>query len=144
MHKIISKVFLIVLLYGFFSCTRESDNGAIDGFWQLQEIRVTEENEKVTHIYPKDIYWAFQLELAQINYIGRVYRSTFSLEKDFLCFNLLYYSTFGSDAPLAKDKLEELQMIGVTTASPKYKVLSLNAKVLILQNRNRELYFRKY
>lgn len=141
-----SLVFLFssFLLFLSVACTRETDNGRIDGFWQLIEVRQTERQGQSKQFNPKSVYFSFQLELMQIRNGSDTYSATFSFRQDSLFCDTLHYSTFGNDRPLEVDEISSLAHLGINTLTPSYRIATLNSHTLILQAANTSLTFRRY
>ncbi|MDE7180404.1 MAG: lipocalin-like domain-containing protein [Muribaculaceae bacterium] len=64
MKKYIAILLLSLLFIAAPACRRASDNGKIDGFWKITEIRYTTDNSVVN---PPNRYIGIQLELLQLN-----------------------------------------------------------------------------
>lgn len=138
------------LIYSFItcitimSCTLEtSDNGKLDGFWQLQQLDSLPSNVS-TNMKEQDIYWSVQrhlLEVKRIYYYGIFFR--FDNVND----SLIIYDPYmdmrdSSDIKLTNDSL--FATIGLYSLSDSFAIKTLTSDKMILESKNRRLYFRKY
>lgn len=142
LHRIFIAIFATAT---FWSCDRVTDNGPIDGFWQLTQI-VTNDNEKTTIYNAKEdnTRLAFQLELSQLSLATGVFSSTFSIKNNQLILSKLYRSAFATDSLLTDSDLANLAFYGIISESPVFDIVTLNKASLILRLNNKELHFRRY
>lgn len=137
-------IYSIIVCMAAMSCTFEtSDNGKLDGFWQLQQLDSLPGNIP-TDMHDQDIYWSIQrhlLEVKRINYYGIFFR--FDNAND----SLVIYDPYmdmrdSSDIKLTNDSL--FAPIGLRGLTDSFAIVSLTNDKLILESKYRRLYFRKY
>lgn len=129
----------------FWSCDRLSDNGPIDGYWQLtQVVNLADEQTTTYNTKADNSSLTVHLELAQFHLPVGTFTSTFDLKDNQLILTKLYRSTFEQDTLLTDADLKELEFYGITSDTPVFEITTLNNSALILKINQKELYFRRY
>lgn len=123
-----------------------SDNGNLDGFWQMTDVDTlaTGGHENVKE---KALTWSFQgriMEVRQATHKGTpIYIFKFSHEGDVLKTFNPYLNDRDKEDPLVED-VKDIEPFGFTALSQQFKVLKLTSSRLILQSTTLRLTFRKY
>lgn len=123
-----------------------SDNGNLDGFWQMTDVDTlaTGGHENVKE---KALTWSFQgriMEVRQATHKGTpIYIFKFSHEGDILKTYNPYLNDRDKEDPIVED-VKDINPFGFTTLSQQFKVLKLTGSRLILQSPTLRLTFRKY
>lgn len=136
---------LLLSLFLSTSCTLEtSDNGDLDGFWQLSLID-TLSSQKSVDMRDSGYFWAVQhnlLILRETNHRNE-YICNFKHMGDSLIINNPYYYWRDSSDIKLKDP-ERIRKFGVNNLEEKFKVVNLNSSKMVLESQLLRLYFRKY
>lgn len=129
--SIIFAILTIVALAtaGILSCRRVSDNGKIDGYWQIHEIYYLADG---TTEYPTDKFMAVQLELVQFGNPNTIWDMTgvlsYDKSEDFF---IVDFRNNPSESQLYKFGLSDKeQVIHIDKADRKHLVLSTPIAVL--------------
>ncbi|WP_027451006.1 lipocalin-like domain-containing protein [Xylanibacter brevis] len=123
-----------------------SDNGNLDGFWQMTDVDTlaTGGHENVKE---QALTWSFQgciLEVRQATHKGTpIYIFKFSHEGDVLKTFNPYLNNRDMEDPLVED-VKDIEPFGFSALSQQFKVLKLTGSRLILQSPTLRLTFRKY
>lgn len=123
-----------------------SDNGNLDGFWQMTDVDTlaTGGHENVKE---KALTWSFQgriMEVRQATHKGTpIYIFKFSHEGDILKTYNPYLNDRDKEDPIVED-VKDINPFGFTALSQQFKVLQLSATWLVLQSNTLRLTFRKY
>lgn len=123
-----------------------SDNGNLDGFWQMTDVDTlaTGEHENVKE---KALTWSFQgriMEVRQATHKGTpIYIFKFSHEGDILKTYNPYLNDRDKEDPIVED-VKDIEPFGFTALSQQFNVLKLTSSRLILQSPTLRLTFRKY
>lgn len=121
-----------------------SDNGDLDGLWQLTFKENLRTNQTVD-MRDKMVAWAFQRGLVQMNseQLEEV-TGEFALTDEWLkVTNLNYFTHTDGDARI--DSVDNvLRELGIYGLEPTYQVKELSKSTLRLQNDSIRLNFRKY
>lgn len=123
-----------------------SDNGNLDGFWQMTDVDTlaTGGHENVKE---KALTWSFQgriMEVRQATHKGTpIYIFKFSHEGDILKTYNPYLNDRDKEDPIVED-VKDINPFGFTALSQQFKVLKLTSSRLILQSPTLRLTFRKY
>jgi hypothetical protein len=143
------KLLYILVLLGFSSCELEtSDNGDLDGNWQLLSID-TLNTGGINNVKDKQIFYAVQFHLINIYAQNIKSESTpnsffhFSQTKD----SLILYSTDATqyDTEAHKDSiLTRLRPLGINSLEEHFKIETLNNKYMILKSKELRLNFRNF
>jgi len=138
---------LITILILFFfacigSCTLEtSDNGDLDGNWQLMSIDSIG-NGKTADMKDYRIFYAVQFRLINVkayNYSSYGdYYFHFEQTKDSLVLN----ATQGDSG--TEYKISDLRKFGLNSENEKFRIITLNSDKMILRSSLLNLYFRKF
>lgn len=132
---------LIVLLTTFTACTLEtSDNGDLDGMWQLYQLETLEDGN-ITDMRSSGIYWSVQKDLMELtakkggasNVLCR-----FNNTGNTLTLSDFYIGTTKVDdvSKLSFYYIEELEQV--------FNIELLKSWEMIIYTENYKLYFRKY
>jgi hypothetical protein len=123
-----------------------SDNGNLDGFWQMTDVDTlaTGGHEIVKE---QALTWSFQgriLEVRQATHKGTpIYIFKFSHEGDVLKTFNPYLNNRDMEDPLVED-VKDIEPFGFSALSQQFQVLKLTGSRLILQSPSLRLTFRKY
>ena len=141
---------LIVLgcvLLSLVACDWEtSDNGELDGFWQMTDVDTlaTGGHENVKE---KALTWSFQgriLEVREATHKGTpIYIFKFSHEGNVLKAFSPYLNDRDKEDPLVED-VKDIELYGFSALSEQFNVLKLTGSKMILQSATLKLTFRKY
>lgn len=139
----------------FLSCTKLSDNGPIDGKWQLKSIysKTDKESSHYTEFHNKQeegIYWIFQLNLLNIktmiyaeNILSTDIIARFNINNDLLHVGPTYVHFRERDSLLTDPNTTLLEPIGIRGISSTYKIIELNSNNMILCSSRDSLVFKK-
>lgn len=137
-------IYAVMICAGIVSCTLEtSDNGKLDGFWQLRQLDSLPGNV-ATDMHDADIYWSVQrhlLEVKRIDYYGIFFR--FNQSED----SLVIYDPYMDMRDSSDIKLTDpsyLSPIGLEGLADTFAIKVLTSDKMILESKSRRLYFRKY
>ena len=134
MRLLLSAVVMMTLLTG---CEiHGSDNGALDGFWQLTEMTVWENGEQQgpTDMRESGIYWGVQGDLLRI---GSTY-----FDFEFTGHNLRIWNPFRGDSYV--EDATELKRYGLYSLEENFTVEQLTGSEMTLQSEMVKLRLRKY
>ena len=130
----IAAMMIITLLY---SCDIQgSDNGALDGFWQLTEMTVWEDGVQTgpTDMRESGIYWGVQGDLLRI---GTTY-----FDFEFTGHNLRIWNPFRGDTYV--EDASELKRYGFYSLEETFTVEQLTGSEMTLRSERVKLHLRKY
>ena len=125
-----------------------SDNGALDGFWQMHSID-TLETGNTADMRQVGIYWSVQMNMLTIAHHeeDELYQFRFSHDDDVLrlydprqCFR----PGDGQRIDSAITDVTVLQPLGLNSLDERFKVLELNHSRMVLVNSLYRMHFRKY
>lgn len=125
-----------------------SDNGKLDGFWQLTQVD-TLTSGRSEDVRPKQIFWSVQANLLKMadlhamldKYHGIFFR--FEMEEARLrVYNPVIDMREAGDSIVTS--VETLRFYGLSSLDEVFAVLRLEDTKMILQNEQLRLYFRKY
>ncbi len=148
-YKILFLFSLIVLLFP--ACDKLPANGDLDGMWQLMTIE--KNGEEAEEVKSKKVYYSFQLGLVQLNSYELIDRNGFYAHFSHSDGTLLIYgisfpskneSASDNNIELTEADLPRLAPLGIYSLNPRFKVLKLNSKEMILQSEHAKLTFRKF
>lgn len=130
----------ILLLAG--SCDIEtSDNGNLDGLWQLTSVD-TLSTKGHRDMKDTNTSWTIQGKLLQLRTTDLTFVCHFSREGDVLKLGTLYLNNHHDD-PLLED-IYYAGIMGVNKEDERFDVLTLTSSTMILQSSMLRLSFRKY
>ena len=143
------KRFLIYIIIGIgltaCSDVEFSDNGNLDGFWQLSRVDTVLTGRSVDY-REKGLTWSFQGKLLDVRDVWKVYQDivmsfnhTDNQLKTFSPF--LVYREEG-DWPI--DDTDYLKPYGINRLEENYKVLELTSSEMTLESDLLRLHFKKY
>ena len=140
--KICSPLFLI----GLSACELErSDNGDLDGFWQLRDVD-TLATGGTCDMRDSGITWSFQgniLELRSTKDIKKDFMMRFRVSGDTLTLTDPYHIARDSGDVKINDP-RRLMPFGVHQLEMQYRILHLNSSTMNLESDELRMYFRKY
>lgn len=127
-------------------CNKEdSDNGNLEGFWQMTEMR-NKPNASMSDMRSSCITWAFQghiLELRDVKKNNQDIIMSFSHEGGKLkVFAPYIVDRDSNDIPI--DDVSLLTPYGISKTATEYSVLELSSSRMVLDNDVWYLVFRKY
>ncbi len=135
---------MIALCMSLEACDVEfSDNGALDGFWQMTSVD-TIATGGVRNMVGSKIYWSVQkelLEVKQIGFFGILFR--FEYNNAFLTLSNPYVNDRDSSDIKVED-VSLIQPMGVNSLDEQFQVLQLDNKIMKLQSPILRLNFRRY
>ena len=144
MKKRFFYVYIIMVCCLISACDVESsDNGALDGFWQLAYL---EEGGERVDMRQSGITWAFQGELLELRDVTKV-NQTFLLSFEHGSGTLRVYAPFfldrdNDDIPV--DNVNYLLPYGIRQLDERFSVVRLDGDAMILRSDHCLLEFRKY
>jgi hypothetical protein len=150
MKRLIYTLTLIYVIFGFSSCELEtSDNGGLDGNWQLLSID-TLNTGGTNNMKDKQIFYAVQFHL--INIYARNVNNEYITPESFFhfsqtCDSLILYSTdiTQNDTYAHKDSfLTGLRPLGINSLEEHFKIETLNSKSMVLKSKELRLHFRSF
>lgn len=134
MRLLLSAVVMMTLLT---NCDIQgSDNGALDGFWQLTEMTVWEDGVQTgpTDMQESGIYWGVQGDLLRI---GTTY-----FDFEFTGHNLRIWNPFRGDTYV--EDASELKRYGLYSLEETFTVEQLTGSEMTLRSERVKLHLRKY
>lgn len=140
MRKLLLLLSIFVMLL---SCDLEiSDNGNLDGFWQLRSIDSLQ-NGKSVDMRESGVYWGVQTDLLEARSVDIGVFFRFSLVGDslFLC---QPYINNRDSADISVVDAAVLAPLGINRLDEHFRVLKLERSTMVLQSEILRLYFRKY
>ncbi len=128
------------------SCTLDSsDNGALDGYWQLSSIDTLANGHSV-NMRDSGIFWAVQKDLLvaratkepllEVIFIFKHTSDSLILSKPHLAFR--------DSSDIIVTDASVLYRLGVTDLQEHYAVSELSSSRMVLRNNDLQLLFRKY
>ena len=147
------KLYLLIIAacFSFVSCDLEtSDNGDLDGLWQLRTIEKLKTGEK-TDGRQNSVRWSFQADMLMIDadtslpfyeIICRFEHDNQTLQVTDPHFSGRFVEDVNDD-PIVTDP-EDLKIYGLYKLAESFKVLELNCDDMILESDSVRLHFRKY
>lgn len=143
MKKLKTIIFLPLVLVALSSChLRMSDNGDLDGNWQLTAID-TVATGGVRQMKESGTFWAFQFDMLQLRNGISVIDMRFNHDGDVLVVNDPYID----DRPSGDQKLEDVELLrpyGINALEEHFHIHCLDSEQMILEGENLILYFRKF
>ncbi|MCR4601980.1 MAG: lipocalin-like domain-containing protein [Prevotella sp.] len=148
MKRISSIIFAAAAVLAMSCELHTSDNGELDGFWQLVQTD-TLTNGRSEDVRPKRIFWSVQADLLRMQ----------DLHDDFSMYPSIYYYFELKDQTLRvyhpvvdrreiSDSLvtsvETVRFYGLNHLDETFKVLQLGDEKMTLENERLRMYFRKY
>ncbi len=129
------------------SCDRVYINGVLDGMWQLQMV----ESNDGTTAHPQNIYYSFQRHMAKVSQ-----HYEFDLPLRYLCIldytgdsiKMQDFIRFEDDRNYNDRKpgvpQSTLDIFYLESDPAKFKIITLNSEMLILQSENRKYTLQKW
>ena len=136
---------LILLTFGFSGCTLEmSENGDLDGFWNLKQIDSLDINKKVD-VESERIYWSVQLNMIDVRFVdGRIDECVMKFNKSGDTISIsdpcYYYHTHGDKVITDVDALRPY---GINSLNEKFIIDHLSPGHMVLRSDKLKLYFKK-
>ena len=150
MKKLIYILALIYVMIGFSSCELEtSDNGDLDGNWQLLSIDSLNTGG-INNVKDKQIFYAVQFHL--INIYALNIKNEYITPKSFFHFSQTKDSLIFYSADITKDDiyahkdsfLTGLRPLGINSLEEHFKIETLNSKSIVLKSKELRLNFRRF
>lgn len=143
MKKIIIALTALLMLV---ACDIEtSDNGNLDGFWQLKTVENIDTHEK-TDRRADCCMWSVQgkmIQLSRTQGMGADYMFSFEHQYGTLrLYDARYLNRWESDPLL--EELDGLPLYGITALEETFEVEQLTGSTMVLKSGSQRLYFRKY
>ncbi len=141
-----SFIYTLLVCFSLSACEIEtSNNGALDGNWQLRQID-TLATMGVCDMTHSDIYWGIETDLLQVRDIDNGdLRIMFHFERrndSLRIFNPFHVLTKDNLLPLKNDSL--LQPLGIVGTEERFYVEELKSNTLQLKSLYYRLHFRKH
>ena len=142
-------IFLLLLT----GCSIEtSDNGVLDGRWQLMEINYFDGSNRKVETKEQLIFWDFQYKLISIHSMsGKLHDSLteeslcrFNYTKDSLKLSDFYRHFREADQKIDDPLTTYFQKTGINGIKANFAVLHLDSKSMLLQSDYAKLSFRKF
>lgn len=146
MRKILVSFGCWLMAIGFLllagSCDIEtSDNGDLDGMWQLTSVD-TLSTRGHRDMKNTNTSWNIQGKLLQLRTTNFVYVCNFSREGEALKLGTLYLNNH-HDEPLVED-IQAVGIMGVNKENENFDIITLTSSTMTLQSSMLKLSFRKY
>ena len=140
--KNLMTIFILFFCACIVSCTLDSsDNGDLDGNWQLMSIDSIG-NGKTADMKEYQIFYAVQFKLINVrayNYsLSGNYYFHFEQTKD----SLVLKATQGDNGK--EYKIDDLRKFGLNSENEKFRIITLGSDKMILESSLLKLYFRKF
>lgn len=128
------------------SCTLESsDNGELDGYWQLSSID-TLANDHSVNMRDSGIFWAFNFNLlvtrSTNNPIGEIIYDFEITDNNIVLTNP--YILYRDSSDICVTDVNILKKYGVNSLTETFRIEHINSNKMILQSNMLRLNFRKY
>ena len=142
-------IFLLLLT----GCSIEtSDNGVLDGRWQLMEINYFDGSNRKVETKEQLIFWDIQYKLISIHSMsGKLHDSLteeslcrFNYTKDSLKLSDFYRHFREADQKIDDPLTTYFQKTGINGIKANFAVLHLDRKTMLLQSDYAKLSFRKF
>ena len=142
-------IFLLLLT----GCSIEtSDNGVLDGRWQLMEINYFDGSNRKVETKEQLIFWDIQYKLISIHSMsGKLHDSLteeslcrFNYKKDSLKLSDFYRHFREADQKIDDPLTTYFQKTGINGIKANFAVLHLDSKSMLLQSDYAKLSFRKF
>jgi len=134
----------IALCLSIASCTLErSDNGDLDGFWQLTQVDSLT-NGRSADMKESRVFWSVQTDLLQVwaeGYAQVLFR--FDHKGDSLLLSSPY-EIKRWEGDVAITNADTLRVYGINELEERFRVAQLDGGTMILQSTMLRLYFRHY
>lgn len=146
MKKLIYIIFATICLTASFSgCTLEmSENGDLDGFWNLRQIDTIATNKKAD-VKEERIYWSIQLNMIDVRFVDDKYKECvmkFEKSGDTITINTpCYFNHTDGDVLLTNE--EPLRPYGINSLNESFIIECLNSSYMTLRSEKLRLYFKK-
>lgn len=121
-----------------------SDNGDLDGFWQMQQIERL--NNCKQDLLPTPMYWSFECNLMEIRPNNKTQRGIF-FHFDHKRDSLRIYDPVSdkrSQGDIVVTDPKDLYIYGVFHLSEGFAVEQLSSETMVLRSDSIRAYFRKY
>lgn len=143
----IRRFFLFIIIgIGLTACDVEfSDNGDLDGFWQLCSID-TLETGRTGDVREKGLTWAFEGKLLEVRDVQKVHQDmilSFDHNSGYLR-TFSPYLVYREEGDLKIDDVDFLRPYGINQLEESFKVLELDGDRMVLESEVVRLSFRKY
>ena len=158
------KSFTIASLLIFLSgCDKMSDNGALDGMWQIMSVSYNSNYSEtdstqadayniITDTKKYKVYLSFQLNLARLHWLDTYIESSktnivlcrFTRGKAELRLHQFYWDCVDHNIELTDEEATHLSPFGFHQTDETFKVIQLTHKSMILQSRYARIFLRKF
>lgn len=120
-----------------------SDNGSLDGNWQLSVVDTLATNSSVD-MKGRKVFWAVQYNLLQATETGQtIVLFRFKNTGDSLLLSEPRLNDRDDDDDVIPE-IDQLQPMGINSMEEHYKIVKLSSSSMVLQNDMLRLHFRKY
>ncbi len=136
---------VICITAGFSGCTLEmSDNGDLDGFWNLRQID-TLETRRTVNVKDERIYWSIQLNMIDVRFVDDKFKECvmkFEKSGDTITINTpCYFNHTDGDVPLTN--ADPLRPYGINSMNERFIIENLSSDKMTLKSETLRLFFRK-
>ena len=153
MRKMRNYSLITIFLMLLTGCSIEtSDNGVLDGRWQLMEINYFDGSNRKVETKEQLIFWDIQYKLISIHSMsGKLHDSLteeslcrFNYTKDSLKLSDFYRHFREADQKIDDPLTTYFQKTGINGINANFAVLHLDSKSMLLQSDYAKLSFRKF
>ena len=136
---------IAICLFLTTSCTFEvSDNGDLDGYWQLSAVD-TLSNQKCVNMRDSGIFWAVQFEKLVTSSVNPVSEVIFDFKQtpDSLTLSNPYV-LYRDSSDIKITNTDRLRKYGVNNLEERFRIVRLDDSRMILETELLRLNFRRY
>lgn len=162
--RLIKSFIVALLLISFSGCDKMSDNGALDGMWQIMSVAYNS-NYSGTNSTKAEVfdfinetdakkykaYLSFQLDLAKLHWLdtyiegpNNIVLCRFTRGKSELRFHQFYWDCVDHNIKLTDEEATRLSPFGFHQTDETFKVIQLTHKSMILQSKYARIVLRKF
>lgn len=121
-----------------------SDNGDLDGYWQLKQLDSLGSGYS-TDMRSSSVFWSVQKNLLQVSGYGQQVLFRFDHNGDSLFLSQPRFNERMNDDPaLADSNLVSLRQLGINALEERFQVNELGQSTMVLQSATLRLHFRRY
>jgi hypothetical protein len=137
--KRILHILPLLLLGVLISCQKASQNGYLDGMWQLEETK--ESNQEAIERKEEKIFLSIQLEMLSLRGSGQK-ELVGKLNYTATHFRIVDLRLYSDNAQAAS--LEQIRGYHLSALDTNFEIITLSSSRLVLKSPRETLYFRKY
>lgn len=136
----------IIIGIGLTACDVEfSDNGDLDGFWQLSRVD-TLQTGKTGDYRDRGLTWAFEGAILEVRDVWKVHQDII-LSFSHTGQSLKVYSPYLVDRENGDIQIDDMNLLkpyGISMLEENFQIKELNGNKMTLESDELRLYFRKY